>query len=391
MFCYIDESGNSGNNLFDENQPFYYSLSISTPVDFNKIFASNIQTLCKKIKIDELHANEIGLTQLNLIAKDLLKVLQKSRATFQFCILEKKYLAATKLFDTLFDPGENPAAPIMGYNYYALRMLLCIKLCHILDEETALLFWKNCLMSREEKASQSFQKVCEVLLANVSLIPDERFQQIFTDVLTFAIKHPKDITYFTSKKKDTLDHSPNFVAFTSVLQLICQQAEKSKRSIQSVTHDGQNQFEKTFAYYFEHAQISKPLKLPKQVTGPNRMNLYLLKDSTFTVVDSHSNYALQVTDAVLYLLKKQFEGEKFHGHLEKLIKHINTKTAEQYFTVDAAELSVVAEFYKIFTNELSSEKFEAAKKLTLDLEDVRQQRMSAREELTSHSISSEVS
>lgn len=36
MYVYIDESGNSGVNISDSAQPFFYALSLQSKIDFEK-------------------------------------------------------------------------------------------------------------------------------------------------------------------------------------------------------------------------------------------------------------------------------------------------------------------------------------------------------------------
>ncbi|MCG8317096.1 MAG: hypothetical protein MI976_28080 [Pseudomonadales bacterium] len=64
MFFHIDESGNTGNNLFDENQPIlsYGLLSSRTNVD---ILGTKLhRRILNKIGDDCLHANVLGVEKL---------------------------------------------------------------------------------------------------------------------------------------------------------------------------------------------------------------------------------------------------------------------------------------------------------------------------------------
>lgn len=375
MYCYIDESGNSGNNLFDKNQPYYYTLCVSTPIDFNRICGRDMLRICERLGTEELHANELGLGRLDSIAGDLVKVLKKARASFQFCALEKKYVALTKLFDTVFDSEENKAVPTLAYNTYAFRMVLCIQMAEILEEETAQLFWDKCLMKREAQATAAFKEVCRKMLENVHLVSDDRTRDIFDDVFRFGMDHPEYITHYTSSRKDTLNHSPNFVAFTLLLQLISERSKKMKREIGLVTHDYQNQFKDVFRFYFDIAQKSSPLNLPRSFTGPNRLDLSRLKNSNFDIVDSKGNWGLQLTDTILFLLKKKFENESLENNLGKLVALVSSKTTENYFTFEASCLAASLEYHKIMNADFTPEQLERSTRFAQTLEQERQERM----------------
>jgi hypothetical protein len=80
MFFYIDESGNTGNNLFDSAQPVpsYGLLSCATNVD---ILARGIhKKMLARLGVSQLHANELREEGLVKIA-DLLLSSTKSCAS----------------------------------------------------------------------------------------------------------------------------------------------------------------------------------------------------------------------------------------------------------------------------------------------------------------------
>ncbi len=71
MFFYIDESGNSGNNLFDKNQPVlsYGILSSKTNVDL--MGANEHKEMLRKIGTDSIHASVLKFAGLVEIADEL--------------------------------------------------------------------------------------------------------------------------------------------------------------------------------------------------------------------------------------------------------------------------------------------------------------------------------
>ena len=59
MYYYIDETGQTGSNLLDDNQPNFYYGMLSTPYDLdrNKDSYDRIIKMRKKLQVSELHAN----------------------------------------------------------------------------------------------------------------------------------------------------------------------------------------------------------------------------------------------------------------------------------------------------------------------------------------------
>jgi hypothetical protein len=62
------------------------------------------------------------LGRLEIIADDLYALLEASRAHFFLSRVEKRYLLAVKMFDVLFDSGENAAGAWHNYNLRSLKI-----------------------------------------------------------------------------------------------------------------------------------------------------------------------------------------------------------------------------------------------------------------------------
>jgi hypothetical protein len=89
----------------------------------------------------------LGVKQLEAVAADLVKLLRAAKAHFFVSRVEKRYLLATKVFDSLFDSGENAAVAWHHYNVRPLKLMLAFKLSITIDEDTARRFWQ-CILVR---------------------------------------------------------------------------------------------------------------------------------------------------------------------------------------------------------------------------------------------------
>jgi hypothetical protein len=96
--------------------------------NFDVIQKAGVAAAAKKAGVGTLHANELGIGEVEHIAPDLLKLVKAANARFFLSRLEKRYLAATKVMDTYFDCGENLAVPWQMYSLRRLRLLLTFKL-----------------------------------------------------------------------------------------------------------------------------------------------------------------------------------------------------------------------------------------------------------------------
>lgn len=82
MFAYIDETGNSGKNIFDPEQPVFTTVALLTRHNFDLLYGKKFQALASLHGNAALHANELGVNRLEEIAGDLLDILKDEEAHF---------------------------------------------------------------------------------------------------------------------------------------------------------------------------------------------------------------------------------------------------------------------------------------------------------------------
>ena len=118
MHAYIDESGNTGKNPLDLDQPHFLSMAMCSHVDFGKVFRERVKSIARSVGLDYLHAIELGVGRLEDVARDLIELIEFSQVKFCSVYASKCNVAVSKFYDTVVDPGENPAAPAP---HYAIR------------------------------------------------------------------------------------------------------------------------------------------------------------------------------------------------------------------------------------------------------------------------------
>jgi len=185
MYAYIDETGNTGPNLFDPGQPVFITGALMTRGNFDLLYRGTIRSIAKQLGVDVVHANELGMGRLEEIAPDLLRVFKISEARIFIARVVKLDLAAMKLVDTIFDSGENLAVPWFSYNATPLRLLLTIKVAFLLDEEIIKLFWSSLMNKNEEGAYDKLSQVLAMLLPRAEQLPDARSQNQRGQAATF--------------------------------------------------------------------------------------------------------------------------------------------------------------------------------------------------------------
>jgi hypothetical protein len=100
MFAYVDETGNTGGNLFDPEQPWFITVGLMTKANFD-VLERNLFRACDANGEIDFHANRVGFEKIERIAPRLLAVSKKRDARFFISRVEKLYLATTKIIDTV--------------------------------------------------------------------------------------------------------------------------------------------------------------------------------------------------------------------------------------------------------------------------------------------------
>lgn len=320
MYSFIDETGNTGSNIFDKNQPDFVTAALITKTNFDVLQKKNIKKLAQRVNESELHANEYGIGRIEEIADGLLWIFKKSDARFFVARAEKKYIAVSKLFDTLFDSFENKAVPWHVYNMRHMRLLTLFKLSSVLREDVVKLFWQAIIEKNKDKSKKTFIDSLTLLQDDIKDIPDKRANDIITDAVNWALENPESIYIHTNSKSARAGHLPNIAVFPNLLQGIDLFSKKWNRKVKEIIHDQQSQFEKILTEWHDMYSkaaagvISWPLEKPqsfRRVTG-----------SKFIIKSSTESPGIQAIDIVLWLFKKVLQGENLPPNSAKLMNHV---------------------------------------------------------------------
>lgn len=143
MYFHIDESGNTGNNLFDANQARLSYGLLSGVKNADALCASTQRKIQRIIGDEIIHANILAVGGLTRIAGHLLKMQKKMQFDFDYYFIEKKDYALVMFFNSVFDAELNDAVRWDIY-WTPLRYLFIYKLSHIFNEELLLKSWALC-------------------------------------------------------------------------------------------------------------------------------------------------------------------------------------------------------------------------------------------------------
>lgn len=129
MYCYVDESSNTGLELFDKNQPNLYYGVLTARANLDVIAEPMLKELRQSLDVKRIHANELGVARLTTIAKKVIIFSKKNDLRFSMLRVEKPDHAIISFFDQVFDSGMNKA---VSWTHYStpLRYMLLFKVAH---------------------------------------------------------------------------------------------------------------------------------------------------------------------------------------------------------------------------------------------------------------------
>ncbi|WP_246777001.1 DUF3800 domain-containing protein [Microvirga sp. VF16] len=123
MYCFIDESGNTGLELFDPNQPILYYGLLSASANLDVIAEPLLKDLRRGLGVNRIHANELGVARLTTVAEKLISFSKKNDLRFSLLKVKKPDHAVICFFDQVFNSGLNKA--VSWHQYFTpLRYIL---------------------------------------------------------------------------------------------------------------------------------------------------------------------------------------------------------------------------------------------------------------------------
>ena len=318
MFFYVDESGNTGANLFDSNQPSLYYGVLSSIKDLEVHAKMQLVEARNYFKVERLHANEMGNKGLVYILPHLLKIQSMYEITFDIYRVAKADHALICFFDQTFDPGLNPAVTWTGY-WTPLRYIFLLKVASLFDEDTLKQAWAARIDLNDESAEAIFVDVCRIIRSRVDMLPDARSRQVIGDALLWAEKQPKKIRYNVKRKSDLLQITPNIIGFQSVMLGIAVRLKKDLGEASRIVVDQQLQFNKAQQTLSQHFALMRDSPL---INGPGlpEIDFSGIPDIPISFESGSNSIGLELVDIYLWVFKRFMEKKELAPELLSIIR-----------------------------------------------------------------------
>lgn len=369
LYAYVDETGNTGAKLLDDDQPLFITAALLTRSDFDQRFEGEVRAIASSIGETEIHANRLGVGRLETIAPAMLKVVRKAGPAFFLARVEKRYVLASKIFDTIFDSFENKAVPWHIYNTRPLRLMMVFKLASILDDALAQEFWDALLDKNDNRAHAKMAQFCVSLRARVDLIPDARSREIAADALDWAAANPEALEFVHSDKVGRKSHLPNMVGFGNLLAGIERQSNVWSRPVDMIKHDRQHEFEPAIKFWHEMYSNARE----DVVTLPlgEKMVLRKVFGSRLAISSAQDSAGIQVIDVILWLFARSLKGEQLPDNCQALLNYVYGRAYQDDFSFAGVGAATEEMIEAIEAHPLPAGALEDAQSLQIEIEEHR--------------------
>ena len=180
--------------------------------------------------------------------------------------------------------------------------MLVFKLTTILREDVVKIFWKAILEKNKNKAYELFKESLLILKDDLNDFSDKRARELTENAVDWALENPESIYLHTAAKSARAGHLPNMAVFPNMLQGIELMSKKWKRSVKTITHDQQSQFQKVLKEW--HKMYSNAAAGVIEIPFEPPRSLRCVAGSSFIIKSSSESPGIQAIDVVLWIFKK---------------------------------------------------------------------------------------
>ncbi|MDE0243935.1 MAG: DUF3800 domain-containing protein [Gammaproteobacteria bacterium] len=330
MFFHIDESGNTGMNLFDKNQERLSYGVLSSSLNVDLLGKGVHRSMTRRLGLPVLHANEMGVGGMVKIADQLRALQKKFRFSFDYYYIDKPTYALVLLFDAVFDAGLNKAVKWDLY-WTPMRFAAIHFLAQLVDEELLKEAWTLCITKKGKvKPERIVDLLGDLKARTIRSDLQPRVKELFSDAFEFGIRNPLALDFGIFDKKLV---SPNAVGYQFVVRAIARRSRKRKwKGRTSIKIDRQQQFNNAqIQTHYNLARIAEGLEkaggavreaysfnpLYRDLDAKD-VHLKELPIETPTVDSSEHSIGLQIVDLYLWITNRITNGHVLPPELSKV-------------------------------------------------------------------------
>lgn len=326
---YIDESGNTGNNLVDRDQKYFTIAAVSVPQDEEQRILSFIQEKFDAVK-------EIGETEIKAarwartpkkaeIMKSIIDYMKENRCDFSLVILEKRYMVCALIVDNFLDGAYNDFEDYTWCNDKEEKKKAAQYFYDVLDDNEIKQISNAFTQPQLEKYINAYNIVFsktqnldyKKMLAGCHII------QLYEDDYNAVMNNPE--------ANPNVVRSANYTTFTALGMRIANICRR-KNYKTNIVFDNCLLCNEAFMNLYERFKIVEDNEILKMWAGILSWKGWV---DSFTIANSKSSFLLQTADILATSVTKTLENIFSEGNLtnyDNYIKnHIKNMLADDTF------------------------------------------------------------
>jgi len=358
---YIDESGNSGHNIFDDNQPSFFCLGILSGHDLTTI--EKCSEARRRLQVEELHGAKLGLTRISSICSLLIDIVQEYKLTFLCSEINKIYFGKMKFFDVIFDSGTNPGVGPLNCFVKPLKFLLMIRFAELVTHGELKHFWTAYTKCDVSSLTVLMKNMAERV---DDYDTDARTKELLLDCYRGVVSAPEDVL---SSGLITQD-SPNVSSVVMFIHELHKLFDGQNVLINEVVHDTQQQFGMSIE---ESYRILHQVRIMWNIAdwGHKQVKVF---SPTFYTCDSKSCDGLQLSDVLLYL-HKQARSKALRGEANTLYQLFQRRLHCLFMTKEGLWFETEAQLREVHSKPFTSADYKRAAQFIEQVESKRKARL----------------
>jgi len=316
IFC--DESGNSGSNFTDREQPFYIISGWIVPNKMLKDF-SIISESAEVLGVEgELHGTKLikrKKAQQEFISL-FNRLCHEAECIPTFVLAEKRYCIAAKIIETLLDPSYNDEVD-NSYTYDNLMKKQLVEKLYTAPYEYLTEFINSYNEANPVLMENSINLLCEFLESNNESNLSKKIKGSIK-YLEDNLKSEKRVQEYLPNKAMMSLNLPAYVSYITLL-------EKLGGLINAeflLVHDKTKQFEESYSHIFD--LFSNANSSESKLTDGNSILLGFKHLKEFSFEDSKESRWIQAADILASVigrvLKRIYSDEPLEGELLELAR-----------------------------------------------------------------------
>jgi Protein of unknown function (DUF3800) len=293
MKIYIDESGNSGSGIHDENQPIFACAAVWLNPAQEVVVANCLQQLHKQHGVrapGELKGSSLLKSRNGRsFVSATLSLLDANDIPVSLVAVHKPFMAAAVLVEDCTDDLYNDEFNERWTWDTRLKEPLAEQILAAAPPAVIMAAWKARVGNDKERFKAAYGNLLDELAASANSelasaackMQRTRFESLWES--------------FSGSREKTWGYNPNFVAFSAMLQGLDKQAAAMKTSA-IVVHDEQQQYEASFSDLW--SSMNKATSGSLELPNGNRFTFPTSNITDLQFADSAVAIGIQIADVV---------------------------------------------------------------------------------------------